>query len=140
MLIDMYSLVETVIGSALLIWGIAVLVNKHVINVYMETFTNVEENEILIYFIASLFLILGLITVWVHNDWYLDTTILVTLIGWCLTLKSSLWLLFPKYFSKMTKQCSVFTSHSLFRWSYGIFVIIIGLLILYKYYRENFVM
>ena len=98
MLVDMYSVIESVVGSALVIWGIAVMVNKHIVKSFVDTFTNIEENETLLYLTASMFLILGLITIWVHNDWYLNTAVIVTIMGWILAIKFSLWLLFPRFF------------------------------------------
>ena len=61
MLVDMYAVVESVVGSTLVIWGLALMVNKHIIKSFFDTFTNIEENETLNYLTASMFLILGLI-------------------------------------------------------------------------------
>lgn len=135
MLIDMYSLVESVIGSSLLIWGIAILINNNIILSFFKTFTeDVGNNKTLIYLLSGLFLTLGLITIWVHNDWYLGVGTLVTLIGWILTVKSSLWLLFPNKLMYITKKFSVFSLHPYFMVSYGLITCLLGLIILSKYY------
>lgn len=139
----MYSLVESVVGSTLLIWGLALAVNKNIIkscfNIFIDK-ADKETNEALGYITASLFLILGLIIVWVHNDWYFNSAIIVTLIGWLLTIKSSLWLLFPRFFARLSKKFSPLASIFWFRFAYGAFIIILGALILGRYYIENFVM
>ena len=70
MLIDMYSLVESVTASALILWGLALMINGRIIQSFYNTFTQVEKHETLNYLAASMFLLLGLITIWVHNDWY----------------------------------------------------------------------
>lgn len=139
MLVDMYAVVESVVGSALVIWGLAIIVNKHIIKSFFDTFTNIEENETLSYLTASMFLILGLITVWVHNDWYLNPAVIVTLLGWLLVIKSSLWLLFPKFFAQFAKKFSFLVLNTWFSFVYGAVTLILGLLIFSKHYVENFI-
>lgn len=131
MIVDIYDLTESVIGSAMVIWGLALLINKHIIKSFFETFTNIEKNEILILLTASMFLILGLITVWTHNDWY-SLSLIVTLIGWLITIKSSLWLLFPRQLAKISKRFANLILKSWFRFVYGAVTLLIGLLILGK--------
>lgn len=136
MLIDMYSVIESVIGSSLVIWGLAVIFNKNIIKSFFETFTNIEKNEFLILITASMFLILGLITVWAHNDWY-SLSIIVTLIGWLITIKSSLWLFFPKQLAKISKNFSNLILKPWFRFAYGAIAILIGLVVLGKEFLLN---
>ena len=140
MLIDMYSLVESVAGSALLIWGLAFMLNGHIVQSFFDTFTNIEENETLSYLTASMFMILGLITVWVHNDWHFSITVIVTLLGWILTIKSTLWLFFPHFFARLAKKFSPLILNLWFRLSYGAFIIVLALAILGKNYIENLIM
>ena len=138
MLNDMYSLVESVVGSALLIWGVALLVNKHIIQSFFDTFTNIEENETLSYLTASMFLILGLIIMFVHNDWYWSFGIIVTVLGWILFFKASLWLFFPKTLSRLAKKFSHLVLAGWFRFVYGGIITLLGLIVLSKYFIENF--
>ena len=133
MLIDMYSLVESVVGSTLIIWGLAVIINKHIIRSFFDTFTNVEKNGTFIYFTVCMFLTLGLITVWVHNDWNWSFTIIVTLLGWIITIQTSLWLLFPRFLANLTKKFSPLVHKTWFRIGYGVIAIVLGLLIFSKY-------
>ncbi len=134
----MYSLVEVVVASSLIIWGLSLIINKHIVQSFYNAFTNIEKNEILIYLTASMFLILGLITVSVHNDWYLNPAIIVTLIGWIITIKSSLWLFFPRLLTKITKKSSVLILNSWFRFVYGAIIILLGMIVFVKHYVENF--
>ena len=135
MLTDMYSLVEAVIASSLVIWGLAFILNKHIVQSFFDTFTNIEKNETLSYLTAGMFLILGLITIWVHNDWHWKspTALLITLIGWALVLKSSLWLLFPNLFSDLAKKFSSIVLNTWLRVTYGVIIFLIGLWIIIKY-------
>ena len=131
MIVDIYDLIESVMGSLMVLWGLILLLNKSILKSFFETFTNVEKNEVLVLLTASMFLILGLITVWAHNDWY-SLSLIVTLIGWLVTIKSSLWLCFPKQLAKITKKFSNLVLKSWFRFVYGFALILIGLLILGK--------
>ena len=133
MLTDTYHLVESVVGSALIIWGLAVIINKHIIRSFFDTFTNIEKNETLIYLTACMFLILGLITVWVHNDWLWSSAVIVTLLGWIITIQTSLWLLFPRFLVVLTKKFSPLVLNTWFRISYGVIIIVLGFLIISKY-------
>ena len=137
-MLDMYSLVENVAGYALLIWGLASLINKNITKSFFNSFTNIEKNEILIYLTASMLLILGLITVGVHNDWYWSFSIIVTILGWVLIIKCSLLLLFPTHVIKLAKKFSNLVLHAWFRWIYGAITIILALLILSRHYIESF--
>jgi len=134
---DIYSLVESVIASTLIIWGVALVVNKHIIQSFVDTFTNIETNETLSYLTATMFLILGLITVVVHNDWYMGPSLVVTLIGWILIFKASLWLLFPKTAVSLAKKYSHLILNSWFHFVYGAVIILLGLIVLGKYLMEN---
>ena len=133
----MYSLVESVIGSTLIIWGLALIINKHIIRSFFDTFTNVEKNETLIYLTACMFLILGLITVWVHNDWLWSFTVIVTFMGWFIIIDTVLWFLFPRFLANLIKKFSPLVHKTWFRIGCGVVTITLGLLIIGKHYTEN---
>lgn len=137
MVTDMYSLVENVAGIGLVIWGSALLVNKYIVKSFYDTFMDIEKNESLVYLTASAFLFVGLVTVWVHNDWYFTSTVIVTLLGWIITIKSSLWLLFPRFLSGVVKKFSWVVLNSWFRFAYGALLIVFGLLVLGQGYIEK---
>lgn len=134
---DIYSLVESVVASTLIIWGVALIVNKHIIQSFVDTFTNIETNETLSYLTATMFLILGLITIGVHNDWYWGPALIVTLIGWILVFKASGWLLFPKIAAGLAKRYSHLILNSWFHFVYGAVIILLGLIIFGKYLMES---
>ena len=137
MLIDMYSLAESVIACALIVWGLAIFVNPQIIPSFLDTFINVEKNQTLLYLSSGMFLTLGLITIWVHNDWYLGVSVIVTLIGWLLTIKSSLWLLFPSQLARLTKKLYPFVSQTWFRIMYATINLVLALVILSKNHIES---
>ena len=137
MVTDMYSLVENVAGIGLVIWGLALLINKYIIKSFYDTFMDIEKNESLVYLTASAFLFVGLVTVWVHNDWFLSTTVIVTFLGWIITIKSSLWLAFPRFLSRLVKKFSWMVLNPWFRIAYGVLLIVLGLLVLGQGYMES---
>ncbi|MDE0092052.1 MAG: hypothetical protein OXN83_02060 [Oligoflexia bacterium] len=132
MLIDLYSLVENVIASAFVIGGIALTVNSSITRSLFDTFTDIENNAGLIYLTAWMFLMLGLITVWVHTDWYFSYSILITLFGWILVVKASLWLLFPRLIIRFAKKLSFIVKSQWFHIVYGLTLLLIGLFIFIK--------
>ena len=137
MLIDLYSLVENVIASAFVIGGIALTVNSGIVRSLFDTFTDIEKNEALIHLTAWMFLMLGLITVWVHNDWYFGYSILVTLFGWILVIKASLWLLIPKHIVRLANKMSFIVKNRWFHIVYGLALVLIGLFILINQHRDK---
>ena len=137
MFTDIYSLVESVVASSLIIWGVALIVNKHIVQSFFDTFTNIERNETLSYLTATMFLVLGLITVTVHNDWYWGSALIVTLIGWILVFKASLWLFSPKIAASLAKKYSHLILNSWFHFVYGAVIILLGLIVFGKYFVEN---
>jgi len=135
MLTDFYSLVETVAGSVLMIWGIALLVNKNVLSRMYKAFTtDINQNEVLTYLTATMFLILGLIIVWTHNDWYWGSSLIVTLLGWLIVVKTFLWMTWPKKLSSLAQFFSPWINKAWFQIAYGILIIVLGLIILSKYF------
>ena len=130
MLTDMYSLVETVTGSMLTVWGLALLINGHIVQSFFQTFTDMKENETLSGLSASMFLILGFITIYAHNDWYFNTGIIVTALGWIITIKAGIWLLFPVFMAEKAKKLSKLVLHSYFRFASGGVFLILGLVVL----------
>ena len=137
MLIDMYSVVENVTAGAMIFWGLALIINSHIIESFVKTFTNVEDNETLSYLTGSMFFILGLIVLFVHNDWYFGLSLVVTLAGWIITVKSALWVLFPFFFARQLKKLSPFILNFWFRIGVGAFLILSGLAVFIKYCVEN---
>ena len=137
MLIDLYSLVENVIASAFIIGGIAIIANSSIPRSLFDTFTDIENNQGLIYLTAWMFLMLGLITVWVHNDWFFGYSVLITLFGWILVLKATLWLMFPKLLVRLAKKMSFIIKNRWFHIGYGASLLLIGLFIFIKLNMDN---
>ena len=137
MTIDLYSLVENVIASAFMIGGLAITINSNIVRSLFNTFTDIENNEALIHLTAWMFLMLGLITVWVHNDWFIDYSLIITLFGWILVVKASLWLLIPKHIVRLAKKMSFIVLSKWFHIVYGLVLILIGLFVFINQNRDK---
>ncbi|MCY4321543.1 MAG: hypothetical protein OXC37_03950 [Bdellovibrionaceae bacterium] len=137
MITDIYSLVEHVIGISLMIGGVVFIVNSHIPKALYNTYVNIEQNEGLIYMTAWMFLILGLITVLTHNDWYFGYSLIVTLFGWLVLVKAFLWLLLPKILIHFAKKMSFIIKHKWFHLIYGIIILILGLIVFMNLYMND---
>ena len=133
MISDIYSLVDVVVASVLCISGLVVLINKEVIKTFYDELTK-KGNELWIYVISFSFLIAGLIVVWTHNDWYLKSpTIITTLFGWIVVIKTSFWLAFPKAIPFLLPKFKFLIFNPWFRIAYALALITLGL-VLFSYY------
>ena len=136
MVTDLYSLIENVTGTSLVLWGFAVLINKSLLKSFYNLVTDSKKNEALISLIATAFLIIGLSTVYTHNDWDFIPTVIVTFAGWVIAVKAALWLLFPGFLAKTARALSPFLLHFWTRMAYGAVLVIMGLIVLSHSYIE----
>jgi len=130
MVVDLYSLVEKLTASSMILWGLALLFNPHILISLYKTYTDKEKNETLLYITFGMFLTFGLIILWIHNDWYLAPSLIVTLVGWTLVLKAMFWICFPHWAIKLSKKFYKLISNQWFPYAYGLVLILIGSLIL----------
>ena len=135
MITDQYSLVELVLGASFVLWGISSLINKHLLKSQIKLFlSNESPQEAISYLVATMFLVLGIIIISVHNDWYMGLSIVTTVIGWILVVKCFLWLAFKKSLMPMMRKME---SLFLKRWvnlSYGIALIVLGVATLWNHF------
>lgn len=119
---------EQVIGLYLIIMAIIMLARA---NYYRNVIRDLTADKTLILVSASLFLVLGLIVVVLHNLWDFKFNVIVTIVGWLIVIKAVLLLAFPEYMIQLSKK--------LYKGNYyyfmAIFEAIIGLLLLvHSYY------
>ena len=129
---NLYSLVEVVLGSSLLLWGLALVIHvkpaQTVIDFIMD-----DSSELFTYVVAAVFLTWGLAIVWIHNEWVFDFPVIVTLIGWIWTIKCFLWLIIPGLLRKALKPLQPFLKNHWFIRGYGVFIALLGKLIIFSY-------
>ena len=123
---NLYSLVEVVLGTSLLLWGVALIIHVKSAQTVVDFIVNDDDSTVLIYIVAAVFLSGGLAIVWIHNEWVFDFPVIVTLIGWIWTIKCFLWLVIPGTLKKVLKIFQPFLkNHWLIR-GYGAFIAVFG--------------
>lgn len=68
--------------------------------VFLEELFRLVENRDSRLFAAFLALILGLVTVILHNVWIADWRVIITLFGWSSLIKGALGIVFPEFVQK----------------------------------------
>ena len=130
---NLYSLVEVVLGASFLFWGLALLIHVKSAQAALDFLLEDRLSPVFIYLLASMLLPWGLAVVWIHNEWVFDFPVIVTLIGWVWTGKCFLWLTAPEQMKQIFKSVQPFLKKPLFIRGYGVFVAILGGLILLSY-------
>ena len=134
MIMDIYSLVECILGGVLFLWGLAAVCNvltfQNAVNIL---FKKDELSSFLTHLFALMILPLGLAIVFTHNDWVLDFPIIVTVIGWVWTVKATLWLIIPRLMKKAFLPVVPYILNTWFIRIYGTVLMAIGLFIFYPY-------
>ena len=131
MISNLYSLIECVVGASFVIWGITVCINVKPVQKFIKFFVS-SDNTIIIYGVASLVLPFGLAIIFAHNDWTYSASIIVTLVGWIVTIKCILWLIIPQYMNKIARHRLWQNAHVLR--GIGALYFILGVSILYSYF------
>ena len=71
---------------------------------YRSLIANLASNGVVIHTCASLWLLMGLFLILIHNNWIYHPRILVTILAWLITIKSVLWLAAPELMVKWSKS------------------------------------
>ena len=130
---NLYSLVEVVLGTSLLLWGVALVIHVKPAQAMIDFIVDDQYSPIFTYIVAAVFLSGGLAIVWIHNEWVFDFPVIVTLIGWVWTIKCFLWLIIPGTLRKVLKTLQPFLKNHWFIRGYGAFIAVLGKLIIFSY-------
>ena len=131
MIHNLYSLVECVVGGAFILGGVSTLTNVDMVKKLIKFFGS-KENAVMVHILWWPFVLMGMAVLAVHNDWMLDVSVVVTFVGWAVTIKGIAWLLFPEPMRKLVKY--KFWQNHMFLRGYGIISAILGVLILKPYF------
>ena len=130
---NLYSLVEVVLGSSLLLWGAALVIHVKSAQAVIDFIVDDDSSVLLTYIVAAVFLTWGLAIIWIHNEWVFDFPVIVTLIGWIWTIKCFLWLVIPGFLRKVLKILQPYLKNHWFIRGYGVFIAVLGKLIIFSY-------
>lgn len=86
-------LLEQIFGFYLLITAIIMVARA---SYFRQLINNLQGNNPLIMFMAFFSLLLGIAMVVVHNLWFWNIEIIITLIAWSIVIKAILWLSIPE--------------------------------------------
>ncbi|KTD25752.1 MULTISPECIES: hypothetical protein [Legionella] len=92
--IHLHSLIlAQIIGLYLLIMAIIMLMRR---GPYLAFVEKLQPSSGVIIMTSSLALIIGLFLIVIHNRWTFAPDVVITILGWLITIKSILWLAIPE--------------------------------------------
>jgi uncharacterized protein YjeT (DUF2065 family) len=101
----MAEITSNVISSMLLILGLSYLLQPgQWVRFAKEAIENPHRSLALVLFLLTL----GLATVATHNLWTLDWSVVVTIIGWLMVIKATLFMLVPQFVKPFTGWSDAF--------------------------------
>ena len=127
----MEIVIEKVIGLAIVILGISYFLQARV---WAAVSRDMFERPSQALFLTTLFLPVGLLMVIGHNLWVRDFRVVVTILGWLITLKCVIYLVAPNWAAKLGKGFSDEFVASAIRISGGV-MLGIGAAIVYLVYN-----
>lgn len=95
---ELSILVAKLYAVVALLLGLGIFVNT---NYYKETFSEMLESKIALFFAGVFAAIGGILLVTYHNIWESSWVVIITIIGWIALLKGITLLVFPKTFDFM---------------------------------------
>ncbi|KTD35862.1 Integral membrane protein (PIN domain superfamily) [Legionella nautarum] len=111
-------IIAQIAGLYLLIMSIIMLVRR---DTYRQFVAHLKPSSGLIIMTASFALIIGLFIIVIHNRWVFEPDVVITLLGWIITIKSILWLAIPEQMLAFTR--GLYRSN----WYY-VFIVILALI------------
>lgn len=130
---NLYSLVEVVLGLSLLLWGVALVIHIRSAQAIIDFIVDDEMSPIWTYTVSALMLFCGLVVVLVHNEWVFDIPVIVTLVGWIVTIECFLWIVIPQQLRQVVKKLQPVLRNHIFLRGYGVLIAILGALIVLPY-------
>ncbi|MEA5532600.1 hypothetical protein [Crocosphaera sp. XPORK-15E] len=90
----MELIIERVVASFLVVVGLSYAIQN---TIWKDLIKELLKQPIWLIFWSILFLPLGLIVIMGHNLWVPNWQVIITILGWLVTLKCVLYLLFPQW-------------------------------------------
>ena len=117
------------IGPVMIIVGLAVLINQDEFRKLSQEFIG---SRALLFLSGLVMLPAGIAILIVHNVWRLDWRVLITILGWLITISSAIRLLAPRF---VTERGGVMLKHPQTPLIAGIIWAIIGFVLFFFGYR-----
>ena len=117
------------IGPVMIIVGLAVLINQDEFRKLAQDFVG---NRALMFLSGLILLPAGLAIVLVHNVWRLDWRVLITIVGWLVTISGAVRLLAPRF---VAERGGIMLKHPQMPLIAGIIWAAIGFVLFFYGYR-----
>ncbi len=117
-----------VLGWYLVIMGLFLIVRRSVV---IAAMSDIMAQTGLLFVIAFITLIAGLMIVVSHNVWVMSWPVIITIIGWLALISGIIRLFCPEFIHRMWRKISV--KPETFTIS-GVIILLIGLFLLFKMY------
>lgn len=124
-------IVDKIVAITYLIIGLSMIFQTRPWLTFVET---LQEQGIIAHFIALFALPMGLVVVFLHPAWSWTPHVIVTLLGWIIVIKSTFFLLCPKFAMSLIPRKSIL-KRVLF--GDGILLTGLSLLVLYTVYIHH---
>jgi len=117
------------IGPVMIVIGLAVLINQEEFRKLSQEFIS---SRALLFLSGLVMLPAGIAILIVHNYWRLDWRVIITIIGWLITVSSTIRLLAPRF---VTERSGVLVKHPQMPLLAGIIWAAIGFVLFFYGYR-----
>ena len=133
---NLFFLAEQFAYCLLIVWGLSIIIQTKIwIRITKLIFSQDDKLDYFCICLGLVFFPQGLFIVITHNDWEMSPSVIVTLLGWAILIKSLLYLLWPRWVLKFK---GFYEKSDLFLTRYfriaGAIYIILGLLICYNFW------
>ena len=135
--ISLFTLVEQGIGYLISIVGLSVLLRTQIWIQVLETVCSWKKQTLVTFTLLCSFMYIpfGVGIVLIHNEWMMSSSVIVTILGWIVFLKSLIFLFFPEKVDLMKLLMN--KGEKFLNWFFkivGVVFIGLGLLVLCPYW------
>ena len=89
----MDTVIQQIFSPAFLILGVSRILHP---NLWIDLIANIGKSRFAGFWMGSFALTVGLFLILGHNKWVLDWPLLITVVGWGMAIKGTIYLLVPK--------------------------------------------
>ena len=119
-------MIAKILGPMLILIGIGLLVNM---KYFQKVISDFSKNAALIYVSGVFTFVLGAVILVFHNQWSLNWSVIITVIGWLTVIKGACLIVIPEQLMKMTEA---FKDKTMLIRIDAIVIILVGAVLLMK--------
>ncbi len=129
----MPEIIEKVVSVAFLVLGLSYFFQT---KLWVGIATEISEKPEKSLLLTLVFLPFGLIIVIGHNEWVSDWPVVITILGWLITVKCAFHLIVPQLAPRLAKLCANWSEKFLRRYisTCGVITTVLGSLLVYQFF------